>query len=140
LNIFELLWSLLLAECEELELVNWEWQAADCALGKARSGGDEIGPNPTDRAKQGTKKSLLVEADGGPLAAIVAPANQNDHLLLGQTIEAIVVERPEPTPDEPQRLRLDGGYNNEPSREVVKEHGYQGHRRTGRPKMGQGRA
>ena len=65
------------------------------------------------------------------MAAIVAPANQNDHLLPAQTIEAIVVERPEPTPDKPQRLCLDGGYNNDPAREVVKEHGYEGHIRPG---------
>jgi len=131
LNIFELLWSLLVAECDELGLVNWEWQAADCALGKARSGGEEVGPNPTDRAKNGTKRSWLVEADGGPLGAVVAPANQNDQLLLSETIEALVVERPRPTPDEPQHLCLDGGYHNEPAREVVKEHGYQGHIRPG---------
>lgn len=130
-NLFEMLWSLLLAECDELGLVDWQWQAADCALGKARAGGDQVGPNPTDRAKNGTKKSLLVEAGGGPLAALVAPANQNDHLLLAATIEAIVVERPQPTPQQPQHLCLDGGYNNEPTRALVKEQAYQGHIRPG---------
>jgi putative transposase len=90
INLFEMLWSLLVAECDELALVDWQWQAADGWLGKARSGGDEIGPNPTDRAKNGTKKSLLTDAGGGPLSLIVAPANVNDHKLLEQTIEAIV--------------------------------------------------
>jgi len=127
LKLFEMIWSLLVAECDELGLVYWQWQAADGCLGKARSGGDQVGPNPTDRAKNGTKKSLLVEADGGPLSVVVAPANQNDHLLLAETLEAIVVERPEPTEVETQNLCLDGGYNNDPAREVVKEHGYQGH-------------
>lgn len=130
-NIFEMLWSLLVAECDELGLVNWQWQAADGALGKARSGGDKVGPNPTDRAKNGAKKSLLVEAGGGPLAAVVAPANKNDHLLLTETIAAIVVERPQPTPQAPQHLCLDGGYNNELARAVVKEHNYQAHIRPG---------
>jgi putative transposase len=131
LNLFEMIWSLLVAECDELGLLDWQWQAADGCLGKARSGGDEVGPNPTDRAKNGTKKSLLVEADGGPLSIVVAPANQNDHLLLEETIEAIVVERPAPTEAEPQNLCLDSGYNNDPTREVVKEHGYHGHLRPG---------
>ena len=36
-------------------------------MAKARFGGVMVGPNPTDRAKPGTKRSLLVEADGGPL-------------------------------------------------------------------------
>ena len=44
-----------------------------------------MGKNPTDRGKNGSKRSLLVEADGGPLAVIVAAANVNDHLLLRET-------------------------------------------------------
>jgi hypothetical protein len=56
--------------------------AADGSMGKARNGGDQIGPNPADRAKQRSKKSLLVDGQGGPLAIIVAPANVNDHFLL----------------------------------------------------------
>lgn len=130
-GLFEQIWSLLLTECDELGLVEWDWQAADGTLGKARCGGDLIGPNPTDRAKQGTKKSLLVEGQGGPLSVVVAPANVNDHLLLEETIESIVVARPEPTRRRPQHLCLDAGYDNAPSREVVKEYGYQGHIRPG---------
>lgn len=138
LRLFELLWRWLAEECDELALVDWEWQAADGWLGKARSGGDEIGPNPTDRAKNGTKKSLLTDAQGGPLSIIVAPANVNDHKLLEATIEAIVLERPKPTPAEPQNLCLDKAYDNAPSRKVVKKHGYQNHtRRIGEEKLDQ---
>ncbi len=57
------------------------------------------------------KRSLLVEADGGPLGVIVAGANVPDAQLLAATIEAIVVERPKP--DYPQYLCLDKGYDNE---------------------------
>jgi putative transposase len=138
INLFEMLWSLLVAECDELALVDWQWQAADGWLGKARSGGDEIGPNPTDRAKNGTKKSLLTDAGGGPLSLIVAPANVNDHKLLEQTIEAMVVERPKPTLRKKQNLCLDKGYDNQASREVVKKHGYTDHiRRIGEEKLDQ---
>jgi len=38
-GILDRLWALLVEECEELGGVNWEWQSADCALGKARFGG-----------------------------------------------------------------------------------------------------
>jgi putative transposase len=55
-----------------------------------------------------------VDQDGGPLGAIVAGANVHDTKLLEQTIEAIVVERPEPTAAEPQHLCLDKGYDNPP--------------------------
>lgn len=66
LGIFEKIWAVLVEACDELGAVQWRWQAADCALGKARFGGDEIGPNPTDRAKKGTKRSILVDEKGGP--------------------------------------------------------------------------
>jgi putative transposase len=60
-----MIWSLLLTECDELGLVDWQWQAADGALGKARCSDGQIGPNPTDRAKQGSKKAcwLTVKVD-----------------------------------------------------------------------------
>jgi putative transposase len=33
------LWGALVKDCAELRGVDWEWQSADCALGKARHGG-----------------------------------------------------------------------------------------------------
>ena len=71
-----------------------------------------MGPNPTDRATPGVKQSLLVEADGGPLAITIAGANVPDAQLLEATIDAIVLERPEPEPDFEQHLCLDKGYDN----------------------------
>ena len=66
-GVFQRIWAVLIESCQELGGVNWQWQSADCSMGKARFGGDRVGPNPTDRAKNGTKRSLIVEADGGPL-------------------------------------------------------------------------
>ena len=39
LDVFDRIWAALVEECEELGGVNWEWQAADTAMGKARLGG-----------------------------------------------------------------------------------------------------
>jgi len=64
-----------------------------CSDGQSPLGGDHIGPNPTDRGKAGVKRSLLVEAAGGPLGVIVAGANVHDTKLLASTLEAVVVER-----------------------------------------------
>jgi len=75
----------------------------------------------------GTKESVLVDADGGPLGAVIAAANVNDHLLLRETIEAIVVDRPEPTAEEPQHLCLDADYDNPKGREAATEAGYTPH-------------
>jgi len=58
------------------------------------------------------KRSVLVEADGGPLGVTVAGANVPDAQLLEATIEAVVLERPEPEPDFPQHLCLDKAYDN----------------------------
>lgn len=137
LEIFEKIWAQLLTECGELEQVEWEWQAADGWLGKARLGGDKIGPNPTDRAKNGTKKSLLTDGSGGPLSIVIAAANVNDHKLLEETLDSTVVERPQAR-TKLQHLCLDKGYDNEASREVIKEHNYKNHtRRIGEEKLDQ---
>ena len=39
LGMLDLIWERLIEECEELGGVNFEWQAADGAMGKARFGG-----------------------------------------------------------------------------------------------------
>ena len=83
----------------------------------------------------GVKDSLLVEGAGGPLAVCIAGANINDHLLLATTLDAIVVERPEATPEAPQNLCLDKGYDNACSKAAAQERGYTPHiRRIGQEK------
>ena len=98
--------------------------------------GDCIGPNPTDRAKPGVKRSILVEAAGGPLAVVVAGANVHDTKLLAATLDAIVVERPVATSKRPQHLCLDKGYDNPTGQAAAEHHGYQAHiRRIGEEKL-----
>ena len=96
-----------------------------------------MGPNPTDRAKTGVKRSLLVEAHGGPLAVVVARANVREDKLLEATLDALVLERPEPTEESPQHLCLDKGYDdNRPTRELVEGRNYVPHiRRIGEEKL-----
>ncbi len=98
--------------------------------------GDLVGPNPTDRAKNGVKRSILVEADGGPLSVVIAGANVPDFKLLEATLDAIVVERPSPTEQTPQHLCLDKGYDMAPAREIVKQRNYVAHiRKIGEEKL-----
>ncbi|HKB38010.1 MAG TPA: IS5 family transposase [Gemmataceae bacterium] len=142
-GVFEKIWAILVEECDELGAVEWKGQAADGRLGKAPgSGGKKVGPNPTDRGKAGTKQSVLVEGDGGPLGVVIAGANTPDFRLLDETIEAVVVVRPDPEELE-QHLCLDAGFDNAPTREVVEQHGYVGHirpaRQGPRPKRRAGR-
>jgi putative transposase len=98
--------------------------------------GELVGPNPTDRAKNGVKRSILVEADGGPLSVVIAGANAPDFTLLEATLDAVVLERPACTEQAPQHLCLDKGYDKEPAREVAERHGYIPHiRRIGEEKL-----
>jgi putative transposase len=82
------------------------------------------------------KRSLLVEASGGPLAIVIAGANVHDTKLLAATLEAIVVERPRPSPERPQHLCLDLGYDNPTGAAAVETHHYLPHlRRIGKEKL-----
>ena len=49
-----------------------------CAQRGAEVGAAAVGPNPTDRGKQGTKHHLVVDEQGTPLAAALSGANRND--------------------------------------------------------------
>jgi transposase len=57
---------------------------------------------------------------------VIDGANVNDPKLLAATIEAIVVERPDPEEVE-QHLCLDRGYDTPTGHEVVERQGYVGH-------------
>ena len=45
-GVFAHLWAVVQEACEDLGGCDWEWQAADGALGKARSGGASWAPTP----------------------------------------------------------------------------------------------
>jgi transposase len=63
--------------------------AVDGSLHKAPYGGEETGPNPTDRSKIGWKWSVASERHGVPLGWTVAAANCNDITLLLPTLDAV---------------------------------------------------
>jgi putative transposase len=77
---------------------------------------------------------LVVNGEGGPLGVVIAGANVVEQKLLKETIEAIVVERPDPS-EEKQNLNLDKGYDNPRSREAAASEGDVAHiRRIGEEK------
>ena len=82
------------------------------------------------------KRSLLTEATGGPLAAVVSGANTRDEKLLGATLNAVVVQRPQLTEERPQNLCLDKGYDNPIGHQAAADQGYTPHiRRIGEEKL-----
>ena len=89
--------------------------------------GGKTGPNPTDRAKCGTKRTLLTDGGGIPLAVAIAGANRPDYQLARETLENVNIEQPEPTPEEPQGLCLDKGFDFDEVRELAEEFCYTTH-------------
>ncbi len=90
-------------------------------------GREKTGRNPTDRGKDGVKRSLLTESRGVPIGLAVAGANRNDMKLVRTTIESIVVERPEPTAEQPQGMCLDKGCDFQEVRDILAEFGFTAH-------------
>ena len=89
--------------------------------------GKKTGKNPTDRGKLGVKRSTLVDGRGVPLAVSVEGANVPDQKMVAATLDAIPIERPEPTPNAPQHLCMDKGYAGEPVDREVRARGYTPH-------------
>jgi putative transposase len=122
-GVFRRLWAAGLAEYDELKGIAWKWQAADGAMTKAPLGGGKTGPNPTDRAKSGTKRSLVVDERGVPLGGVVSGANTPDGQWLEATLASRPIERPDPS-ETPQHLCLDKAYSDAPSAQTAEAHGY----------------
>ena len=70
----------------------------------------------------GTKRSVLVDEKGLPPTIVISGANTHDIKLLEETLDHIVVLRPEPDEEHPKNLCLDAGYTG--SGEAVEQRNY----------------
>jgi putative transposase len=125
-GVFARMWQAGLIEYDQTKGIAWKWQAADGAMTKAPLGGEKTGANPTDRAKTGTKRSMLVDQHGVPLGMVVSGANTPDAQLLERTLAAMPIEQPDPE-DTPQHLCVDKAYCGEPCQRVAQAYGYELH-------------
>jgi transposase len=124
-GIWERLHALLLAELREADSIDWSRAAADSIKARALGGGDDTGPNSTDRGKLGTKHHVLTDAQGIPLAVTVTGANVPDVNELIPLVDAVPpvggkVGHPKQRPDE---LYADRAYDSEPHREKLRQRG-----------------
>jgi transposase len=129
-DVFLHLWQAGVAQFDELQGIDWAWLSMDGAMTKAPLGGKKTGPNPTDRAKGGVKRSLLTEGHGVPIGLAVDGANRHDMKLVRATLERLVVKRPAPTPEPPQGLCLDKAYDYQEVRDILVEFGCTAHIRS----------
>jgi putative transposase len=131
-GFFKRLWEEELVHYDELEGIEWEWQSVDGVMTKAPLGKGATGNNPTDRAKMGTKRSMLTDGSGIPLAVAVEGANRHDSKLLVATLDGIVVAHPAPEEGEgaecsEQHLCLDAAYDSEQVRKELAARSYEPH-------------
>jgi transposase len=114
--------ALLLAELNGADQIDWERALIDASFAKAPEGGENTGPNPTDRGKSGSKHHVLTDAQGIPLNVTVTAANVNEvtealHVL---TTMPPVGGKPGPQREHPERLQGDRGFDSEPLRTILR--------------------
>jgi transposase len=90
-----------------------------------QKGGEQTGPNPTDRGKSGTKRHLVSDAQGIPLAVTLSAANVHDSVLFETVLDAIEpIRRPRGRPRKrPAKLHADKGYDFPRCRRALRRRG-----------------
>ena len=129
-GVFWKAWCAGLMEYDGLKGIDWSWVSGDGAMTKAPLAGEKNRAQSTDRAKSGTKRSLLTDGAGVPIGLAVGGANVNDFRLLRETIASIPVDRPRPGAGAPQGMCLDKGYDYDEVRELLAEFGFTAHIRS----------
>jgi len=114
--------ALLLAELNSADQIDWERALIDASFAKAPEGGEDTGPNPTDRRKSGSKHHVLTDAQGVPLNATTTAANVNE---VTQALKVVVTAppvggKPGPKRQLPERLQGDCGFDSEPLRAILR--------------------
>jgi transposase len=121
-GVWHRLHALLLAELNAADQINWSRAIIDASFAKAPEGGEDTGPNPTDRSKSGSKHHLMTDAQGIPLSATVTAANVPDVTQTFAVLTAMppVGGKPGPKRQRPERLQGDRGYDSEPARKLLR--------------------
>jgi putative transposase len=89
-------------------------------------GEKKTGKSPVDRAKLGTKRSLITDRNGIPISCPVAGANKNDFKILKESLEQIF--KAKNTKD--KSMCLDKGYDYSEVRILLKKFKFIPHIRT----------
>jgi transposase len=114
--------ALLLAELNAADQIDWSRAIIDASFAKAPEGGEDTGPNPTDRSKSGSKHHLMTDAQGIPLSATVTAANVADVTQVFQVLTEMppVGGKPGPKRERPKRLQGDRGYDSAAVRTLLR--------------------
>lgn len=88
-------------------------------------GGSATGPSPVDRARNGSKHHLLVDATGLPLAWTLTGGNRNDVTQLIPLVDRVpaVGGRAGRPRRRPERVTVDSGYDHDKYRRLLRQRG-----------------
>jgi IS5 family transposase len=101
------------------------YAAVDSSSVRAVGAGRKTGTNPTDRARPGSRRNILVDANGVPVSVILTGANRNDVTQLLPLVDAIPPirgTRGRPL-RKPKVIYADRGYDSESHRERLRDRG-----------------
>jgi transposase len=121
-GVWRRLHAVLLAELNGADRIDWTRALIDASFAEAPEGGEDTGPNPTDRGRSGSKHHVLTDAQGIPLAATVTAANVNEVTQVFGVLTDLdpVGGKPGPRREKPERLQGDRGYDSEPVRRLLR--------------------
>lgn len=124
-GVWQKLHHVLLERLHQAHKLDWERASIDSSYVRAVRGGQDTGPNPTDRAKLGSKHHALVDGNGIPLAVKVTAANRHDVTQIKDLVEAIPpVQGKRGRPRRhPKKLLGDRAYDSEPHRSWLRKRG-----------------
>lgn len=124
-GVFDEIVVLLLHWYDEQQGIDWEWQSGDTKLLPAPLGGEKTGRNPTDLGKSGTKRHLLVDGGGVPLALYLSAAHRHDVKGLTPLLTTgWLIERQLPEETGEQHICLDKAYDDHEMETFLQEQGY----------------
>jgi transposase len=124
-GVWQQLHRVLLEELQDADQIDWSRGAADSTKARALGGGDDTGPNPTDRGKLGTKHHVLSDAQGIPLATTVTGANVADVTQLLPLVDQLpdLSGEHHDKPTKPEQLYADRAYDSQPHRQGLRDRG-----------------
>ncbi|THF86282.1 IS5 family transposase [Deinococcus sp. KSM4-11] len=113
-GVWAALHRVLLDQLHASGAIDWSRASLDSATIASPCGGEETGPDPTNRGKLGCKRHLVVDRNGLPLAVVISAANVHDSRMLEAAVDAMPgvrrgrVGRPR---KRPYKLHADKGFD-----------------------------
>jgi putative transposase len=126
-GLFAKRWRVLLQWYDRRCGIAWNWQVLDSVIIPAPLGGGKTGKNPTDRGKSGTKRHILTDRRGMPLAATLSGANEVDKAAALPPVRARGVKPPLRTATSAMRVThfaADKAYDDPVLRRGLRRFGY----------------